>query len=55
MLRIIKEVKPEFVTMENVPQIRFDHSLKKFVKWFDANNYETFSRVVNVSKYGYLK
>lgn len=52
LLRIVKEVEPEFVTMENVPQLLKDPLLQDFILWFKDNGYYIDYDKVDVSKYG---
>lgn len=48
--RLVKETQPEFVTMENVPQILGHKVFKKFLK--DLDGYETWYRVIQCDDYG---
>ncbi|WP_273804301.1 DNA cytosine methyltransferase [Providencia rettgeri] len=50
--RIVREVKPELVTMENVPQLRNHIIFKEFVKTLKDIGYNVCFDVVNCSDYG---
>lgn len=52
LLRIVKEIQPEFVTMENVPQLLNDPLLTEFISWFKENKYYIDYDKVDISKYG---
>src|SRR3989344_1564624 len=51
-LRIIKKVKPEIISMENVPQIRKQKVFKDFVKGLESKGYSVNFKVVNAARYG---
>jgi DNA (cytosine-5)-methyltransferase 1 len=48
--RLVREVKPEFITMENVPQLVGHQVFNNFIE--SLNGYETWWRVVECSQYG---
>lgn len=52
LLRLVQEIEPEFVTMENVPHLEKDPLLQEFLQWFTDNSYHIHHRVVDISKYG---
>lgn len=52
LLRLVQEIKPEFVTMENVPQLLNDPLLQDFISWFKNNGYYINYDKIDVSKYG---
>ena len=51
-LRLIKESKPDFVSMENVPQIRKYKVFTDFIEGLKKEKYHIFYKVVNCPKYG---
>ncbi|KAA8997652.1 DNA cytosine methyltransferase [Affinibrenneria salicis] len=50
--RIVNDVKPELVTMENVPQLRDHNVFKEFVNTLKNTGYNLWYDVVNCSDYG---
>lgn len=50
--RLVKELKPEIVSMENVPQIRNHEVYKDFIKTLDENDYKVTVEKVRCEKYG---
>jgi len=50
--RLVKEVSPDVVTMENVPGLRFEDVFLHFVNDLKDNNYNVWYEVVDCSKYG---
>lgn len=50
--RLIEEVKPEFVTMENVPQLRTHDVFSAFVEKLKSLNYRVTYKVVSCPEYG---
>jgi len=50
--RLIKEIKPEVVTMENVPRIEKQDVFKKFLRVLSRLGYEISFQVVNCADYG---
>ena len=50
--RIIKEIKPDLVTMENVPTLRTEAIFDSFVKTLKCEGYEIFYQVINAADYG---
>lgn len=50
--RIAKELKPDFVTMENVPRLAEQAVFKKFVSDLKNNGFWVFHHVVNCADYG---
>jgi len=51
-LRLIKESKPDFVSMENVPQLRKYKVFEDFVKGLKKEGYFVSYKLVNCIKYG---
>ena len=49
---LVKEIKPELVTMENVPKLRKHHVFNNFIEDLDSSGYEVFHDIVNCSEYG---
>lgn len=50
--RLVAELEPDFVTMENVPVLQNQAIFKRFVKTLHALNYEVFHDVVDAADYG---
>ena len=50
--RLINEVNPDFVSMENVPLLQKQSIFKSFVKNLEKNNYVVEHQIVNCSKIG---
>lgn len=50
--RLVIDINPELVTMENVPQLRIHPVFKGFVKTLRAQGYHLWYDVVNCSDYG---
>ncbi len=50
--RLIKELSPELVTMENVPGLRKQKVFNKFVKKLKSAGYHVDYRVINCAQYG---
>lgn len=50
--RLVKEVKPELVTMENVPQLRTHKVFLSFVKQLKTLGYHVSYKVVHCTEYG---
>lgn len=50
--RLVQEVKPDFVTMENVPNLKSQSIFVEFVASLKASGYEVASRVVDAAEYG---
>jgi DNA (cytosine-5)-methyltransferase 1 len=50
--RLVKEIKPELVTMENVPGLKEQNVFKQFVKELKQNGYQVSFSVVNCADYG---
>lgn len=50
--RIVKEVKPDIVSMENVPLLRTQDVFEKFVSDLEAYGFQVDHKVVNASDYG---
>lgn len=51
-LRLIKESKPELISMENVPQLRKYKIFEDFVKGLKKEGYNVSHKVVSCQKYG---
>ncbi len=51
-IRIIEDVKPDFVTMENVPQLRKDPLFIKFIESIERNYKYYKCEVINIANYG---
>lgn len=50
--RLVEEVKPHIVSMENVPELVHEKVFKDFVGILESNNYKVNYQVVNVADYG---
>ncbi|MGM8141479.1 DNA cytosine methyltransferase [Enterococcus italicus] len=50
--RLVREVKPEIVTMENVPQIAKEHVFEEFLRLLKSLNYQVNWYIVNATDYG---
>ena len=50
--RLVSEVKPELITMENVPGLRGKDVFEKFVSTLEDNRYHIDCRIVDCSEYG---
>jgi len=50
--RLVREVRPELVTMENVPGLRFQNVFSEFVDDLEKQGYKVDSKVVNCADYG---
>ena len=50
--RIIKETKPDIVSMENVPLLEKQYVFKKFVKSLEKLDFTVHYKIINCSKYG---
>jgi DNA (cytosine-5)-methyltransferase 1 len=50
--RLVHEVKPELVTMENVPQLMTHKVFHQFLRQLKADNYYIWYDIVECSKYG---
>lgn len=50
--RLVTQVKPDFVTMENVPQLSNQSVFQDFLENLKAEGYQVSSRVVNAADYG---
>lgn len=50
--RLVSEVKPDFVTMENVPQLKTQSVFIDFVDNLKALGYSVFSQIVDAADYG---
>ena len=50
--RLVSEVKPDLVTMENVPQLSKEDIFKKFLDTLESEGYHVFYEVINAEKYG---
>lgn len=50
--RIVKAVKPDLVTMENVPRLQEQRVFSNFVRLLKGEGYHVFYRVVNCIDYG---
>ncbi|MCC5898920.1 MAG: DNA cytosine methyltransferase [Phormidium sp. BM_Day4_Bin.17] len=50
--RLVHEVKPELVTMENVPQLMGHKVFKEFLNQLKSDNYYIWYDIVECSKYG---
>ncbi len=51
-LRLIKESKPDYISMENVPQLRKYDVFIDFIKGLKKEKYFVYYKVVNCPKYG---
>jgi DNA (cytosine-5)-methyltransferase 1 len=51
-LRLIKESKPDFISMENVPQLRKYRVFEDFIKGLEHEGYSVSYKIVNAPKYG---
>jgi DNA (cytosine-5)-methyltransferase 1 len=50
--RLVRETKPELVTMENVPRIRHENVFKRFISVLGKNGYFVFHDIVDCADYG---
>ena len=50
--RLVSEVKPDLVTMENVPQLSKEDIFKEFLDTLESEGYHVFYTIVNAEKYG---
>jgi len=50
--RLVEEVKPHIVSMENVPELAHEKVFKDFVGTLKSKNYKVNYKVVNVADYG---
>lgn len=50
--RLTREVKPDFITMENVPGLEEQEVFQKFVRSLRGQGYKTSYRIVDCSEYG---
>ncbi|HGL4164805.1 DNA cytosine methyltransferase [Citrobacter koseri] len=50
--RLVTDIKPELVTMENVPQLRIHSVFSRFVQTLKSHGYHVWYDVVNCSDYG---
>ena len=50
--RLVKEMQPDLVTMENVPLLEKQDIFKKFVSDLSGEGFEVFHKVVNCADYG---
>lgn len=50
--RIIKELKPDIVSMENVPQLKGTEPFEQFLSTLEENNYHFSYSIVNCEDYG---
>ena len=51
-LRLVKESKPDIVSMENVPQLRNYKVFEEFVNGLEKEKYFVYSHIVNCPRYG---
>ncbi len=51
-MRLVKELDPDIVTMENVPQLCRHQIFKDFVNFLTENKYTVTHQIVNCAKYG---
>ncbi len=49
---LVKILKPELVTMENVPKLRKHSVFQKFLEDLESNDYDVFHDIVDCSEYG---
>lgn len=50
--RLVKEIRPDFVTMENVPRLEKQAVFAKFVSDLKRNGFSVFHKVVDCADYG---
>ena len=50
--RLVKEAKPDIVSMENVPELENEQVFKDFVKTLEDEDYNVTYKVVNAADYG---
>lgn len=50
--RLINELKPDFITMENVPRLRHQKVYEKFIKNIEKHGYKYTDPVINCADYG---
>jgi DNA (cytosine-5)-methyltransferase 1 len=50
--RLVRETKPDIVTMENVPRLQRESVFASFVKSLESQGYNVWNEVVNCSDYG---
>lgn len=50
--RIVKESKPHFVTMENVPRLKSEHVFFDFTKTLESEGFKVSYAIVNCANYG---
>jgi len=50
--RLVKEISPDFVTMENVPGLLRHSVFNKFIDDLESANYKVFRHIVDCSEYG---
>lgn len=50
--RLVEEVNPHIVSMENVPELEFEQVFKDFVKTLERLKYKVTYKVVNAADYG---
>ena len=50
--RLVGDIKPDFVTMENVPQLKKERIFSDFVRTLKLHGYEVSSKVVDAADYG---
>ncbi|MBL8525561.1 MAG: DNA cytosine methyltransferase [Betaproteobacteria bacterium] len=50
--RLVADLRPEFVTMENVPNVRYDPVFDFFIDTLNENGYLVSHQVVNCADYG---
>jgi DNA (cytosine-5)-methyltransferase 1 len=51
-MRLIDEINPHFVTMENVSNLTKEHIFCEFISALENNKYYVWHRIVNCSQYG---
>lgn len=50
--RLVSQIRPDFVTMENVPQLKVQSIFLDFVENLKHNGYQVSARVVDAAEYG---
>lgn len=50
--RLVKLIKPDFVTMENVPQLKKQSVFLDFLETLKGLGYQVFTRIVDAAEYG---
>lgn len=50
--RLVKEISPDFVTMENVPQIKKQSVFIDFLQTLKDHGYQVFVKIVDAAEYG---